>query len=162
MYTGGYIYICIPAFPKDIYKYPHAWEAQCLHCPNICKYLHAWASWCMRLWEGVHKYPRVCSSLVVCIDIRSNVWIGICMPSHWLQVVIFHVHQCLSRSLFQVHQVLSRLLLTMDVILQKVFYLKTMLVTPTSNDALLRTLADLDGLGNIAPDVFKSTAFGTY
>ena len=37
------------AFPKDIYKYPHAWEAPSMHCPNICKYLHAWASWCMRL-----------------------------------------------------------------------------------------------------------------
>ena len=84
------------------------------------------------------------------------------MPSHWLQVVIFHVHQCLSRSLFQVHEVLSRLLLNMDVMLQKVSHLKTMLDAPTSNDALLRTLADLDGLGNIAPDVFKSIAIGTY
>ena len=59
-------------------------------------------------------------------------------------------------------QGLSRLLLSMEGILQKVSYLKTMLVTPTSNDALLRALADLDGLGNIAPDVLKSIDIGTY
>ena len=84
------------------------------------------------------------------------------MPSHWLQVVIFHVHQCLCRSVFQVHEVLSRVLLNMDVMLQKVSHLKTMLDAPTSNDALLRTLADLDGLGNIATDVFQATAIGNY
>ena len=50
----------------------------------------------------------------------------------------------------------------MEGMLQKVSDLKTMLVTPTSNDVVLRILAELDGLGNITPDVFKSTDIGTY
>ena len=51
---------------------------------------------------------------------------------------------------------------TMEVMIQKVAQLKAMLEAPTSNDALLGTLADLDGLGNIATDVFKATAIGNY
>ena len=49
---------------------------------------------------------------------------------------------------------------TMEVMINKVAHLKTMLEAPTSDDALLGTLADLDGLGNIATDVFKATAIG--
>ena len=65
--------------------------------------------------------------------------------------------------LFFLRQGLPRLLLlSMDGMLQKVSDLKTLLVTPTSNDAVLRILAELDGLGNITVDVFKSTDIGTY
>ena len=71
------------------------------------------------------------------------------------------MHQCLYRSLFLVSR-LFLLLLSMDAMLQKVSDLKTLLVTPTSNDAVLRILAELDGLGNITVDVFKSTDIGTY
>ena len=71
------------------------------------------------------------------------------------------MHQCLYRSLFLVSR-LFLLLLSMDGMLQKVSDLKTLLVTPTSNDAVLRILAELDGLGNITVDVFKSTDIGTY
>ena len=49
---------------------------------------------------------------------------------------------------------------TMEVMINKVAHLKTMLEAPTSDDALLGTLADLDGLGNIATDVFKATGIG--
>ena len=71
------------------------------------------------------------------------------------------MHQCLYRSLFLVSR-LFLLLLSMDGMLQKVSDLKTLLVTPTSNDTVLRILAELDGLGNITVDVFKSTDIGTY
>ena len=71
------------------------------------------------------------------------------------------MHQCLYRSLFLVSR-LFLLLLSMDAMLQKVSDLKTLLVTPTSNDTVLRILAELDGLGNITVDVFKSTDIGTY
>ena len=49
---------------------------------------------------------------------------------------------------------------TMEVMIHKVAHLKKMLEAPTSNEALLGTLADLDGLGNIATDVFKATGIG--
>ena len=71
------------------------------------------------------------------------------------------MHQCLYRPLFLVSR-LFLLRLSMDGMLQKVSDLKTLLVTPTSNDAVLRILAELDGLGNITVDVFKSTDIGTY
>ena len=75
---------------------------------------------------------------------------------HWLQLVI----QCLSRLPAMDTSATKRSPQTMEVMIQKVAHLKTMLEAPTSNDALLGTLADLDGLGNIATDVMKATGIG--